>query len=57
MKKYSALAIVLTLVSLTLTKLHIVNHYCSLGFSRGYDLLVTAPAYFSHIPLNVPGLF
>jgi hypothetical protein len=57
MKKYSVLTIVFILVSLTLTKLHIVNHYCSLGFSRGYDLLVTAPAYFSLIPLNVPGLF
>lgn len=30
MKKYSVLAVVLILVSLTLTKLHIINHYCSL---------------------------
>jgi len=57
MKKYSVLTIVFILVSLTLTKLHIINHYCSLCLSQGYDLLVTAPEYFSHIPLNVPGLF
>jgi hypothetical protein len=54
---YSVLAIVLILISLALTKLHIINQYCSLCLSRGYELLVTAPEYFSSIPSIVPDLF
>jgi hypothetical protein len=57
MKKFYALAVALTLLTLTVARLYIDNRYCSLCLSQGYDLLVTSSEYFSLIPSIVPGLF
>ena len=57
MKKYYALTIALTVLSLVVTRLCIATQYCSLCLSQGYDLLVASPEYFSAISSIVPGLF
>jgi hypothetical protein len=57
MKKFYALAVVIIVLTLMAGRLYIDNSYCSLCLSRGYDLLVTAPEYFSSIPSIVPSLF
>ncbi len=57
MKKTYALALVIIVLTLMAGRLYIDNRYCSLCLSRGYELLVTAPGYFSSVPSIVPGLF
>ncbi len=57
MKKFYALAVVLTLGTVAVARLQIISQYFSLCFSQGYSLLVAAPDYFNGIALTVPGLF
>ncbi len=57
MKKFYALAVVMILLTLMAERVSIDDRYCSLCLSRGYELLVTSPEYFSSIPSIVPGLF
>ncbi len=57
MKKFYALAAVLSMGTMAATRLQIISQYFSLCFSQGYSLLVAAPDYFNGIALTVPGLF
>jgi hypothetical protein len=58
MKKFYALTAVLAVLTLAAARSYIDNRYCSLCLSRGYELLVTSPEYFSSIPSPImSGLF